>query len=146
MKLYSLLLAFAMTIGAVSCSSETTTHDASQIPEKARDLISQNFTSAISLVQTEKQMGQVHEYEVTLTNGTEISFNGSGEWESIDTPAGTPVPAGLVPTAIARYVAEKHAGAFIVGIEKNKKGFEIELSNNVDIYFDATGNFLKYGD
>lgn len=144
MKLIALFAACALALGATACSSESISHDATQIPAKARNLISSNFTSAISLVETEKNLGSVHEYEVTLTDGTEITFNGGGEWESIDTPAGTPVPAGLVPTAIAEYVEQKHAGAFIIGIEKNKKGYEIELSNRVEIQFDAAGNFMNY--
>lgn len=89
-------------------------------------------------------MGKVTEYEVTLTNGSQIEFDHSGEWKSVDTPNNIPVPAGLLPTAISKFVASKHAGAFIVGIEKEKKGYEVELSNGVEIQFDGLGNFVKY--
>lgn len=144
MKLHVILAACAIALASVACTSEKVSHDATRIPAEARDLIASNFTSAISVVEEETSLGKVKEYEVVLTDGTEISFNGSGEWKSIDTPNNVPVPAGLVPTAIAKYVAEKHAGAFIVGIEKDKKGFEVELSNNVELQFDPAGNFLKY--
>ena len=144
MKLHKLIPGLVMALCLTACASETTTHDATQLPQKARDLIAQNFNSAISLVEIEKSMGSVSEYEVTLTDGCEISFKGDGEWKSIETPPTMAVPEGLVPTNIAKYVAEKHAGAFIDGIEKNKHGFEIELSNNIEIQFDSAGNFLKY--
>lgn len=144
MKLHALLAVLAITLGATACSSETVTHDAGILPGKARTLISQNFTSAISLVEEEKSMGSVKEYEVTLADGSEISFTADGEWKSIDTPNNRPIPAGLVPTAIAKYVASKHAGAFIVGLEKKKNGYEVELSNGVDMEFDSIGNFVKY--
>lgn len=144
MKTHAFLAACLLTLGMASCSSETTTHDASILPAKARDLISQNFTSAISVIETEKSLGKTHEYEVVLTDGTQIEFNGDGEWKSVDTPNNLPIPQGMVPTAIARFVAEKHAGAYIVGIDKNKKGYEVELSNEVEIQFDAGGNFLSY--
>lgn len=144
MKLHVILAACALAIGCGACSSETVSHDASQLPLKAREIISQNFTSAVSVVETEKRMGSIKEYEVVLTDGTEIQFNSGGEWESIDTPNNRPIPTGLIPTSIARFVAEKHNGAYIVGLEKNKKGYEVELSNEVDIQFDAGGNFLKY--
>lgn len=144
MKLHTFIAACALALGMGACASETVTHDASQLPAEARDVISRNFTSAISLIETEKSMGSVSEYEVTLTDGSEITFKGNGEWKSIDTPNNIAVPAGLVPTAIAKYVAEKHAGALIVGIEKNKKGYEIELSNNVEMNFDTAGNFVSY--
>lgn len=144
MKLHAIMAACLLAFGAASCSSETITHDATELPQSARDAISRNFSSAISLVEIEKSMGSVKEYEVTLTDGSEISFDGNGEWKSVDTPANIPVPAGLVPTSIAKFVAEKHAGAIIIGLEKDKKGYEVELSNDLEIQFDPAGNFLKY--
>lgn len=133
-----------LALGLSACSSKDVSHDATRLPSKARDVISQNFTSAISLIEEEKDFGKVTEYEVTLTDGSEITFNSGGEWTSVNTPNNIPVPAGLVPTAISTYVAEKHAGALIVGIEKDKKGFEVELSNDLDLQFDSSGNFMKY--
>lgn len=144
MKLHTIVAALALTVGISACSSKDITHDAGQLPVKVRDLISQNFTSAVSLVEIEKDYGKVSEYEVTLTDGSEISFYPNGEWKSVDTPTNKAVPAGLVPTSIANFVKDKHAGALIVGIEKEKKGYEVELSNGVDILFDLTGNFVKY--
>lgn len=144
MKIHSILAALVLSVGLASCSTETVSHDVSVLPQKARTLISQNFTSGVSLVEIEKSAGSVKEYEVTLTNGSEISFTGGGEWKSIDTPNNIPVPQGLVPTSINKYVEEKHAGVYIVGIEKDNKGFEVDLSNGVEIEFDSMGNFIKY--
>lgn len=145
MKTLKLLFAAAvLMIGLSACTSENVTHDATVIPKNARDIISQNFTSAISVVKEEKSMGSVSEYEVTLTDGTDISFNANGDWKSVETPVSRAVPEGLIPTAISRYVKEKHAGAYIDGIEKNKKGYEVDLSNGVDIQFDSSGNFVSY--
>lgn len=147
MKLHAIVLAAAavlMSTGMSACASESVSHDANELPAKARNLISQNFTSAVSVIDIEKSMGSVKEYEVVLSDGIEISFTGSGEWKSIDTPNNVPVPEGLVPTSIARFVAEKHAGAFVVGLEKEKNGFDVTLSNGLKIEFDQGGNFIKY--
>lgn len=144
MKLHRIIAVCLLAVGLGACSSEAVSHDASQIPEKARQTISQNFTSAISVVKTEKDMGRIDEYEVVLTDGTEIEFEANGDWKNINTPNNIAIPSGLIPTAIAGYVAEKHAGALIVGIEKEKKGYDVELSNGVDIQFDLQGNFVKY--
>lgn len=137
-------MACALATSLCACSSETVSHDATQLPEKARDLISQNFNSAISVVEVEKKFGKVDEYEVVLTDGAEISFTSGGEWKSVDTPNNRPIPSGLIPTSIVGFVTEKHNGAYIVGIEKNKKGYEVELSNGVEIQFDNAGNFMSY--
>lgn len=144
MKLHVLLTAAVLTLGMTACASETITHDAAELPEKAHNIITQNFSSAISVIKVEKSMGKVKEYEVTLTDGSVIEFNGDCEWESVMTPPNIPVPEGLVPTNIAKFVAEKHAGTFIDGIERDKKGFEVDLSNQVEIHFDPSGNFISY--
>ena len=144
MKRYIIVATGLLALLFTACSQESITHQADNLPAKARDIISANFTSAVSLVEEEKDFGKTTEYEVTLTDGSELKFNSSGEWISIDTPNNRSVPSGLIPTAIAKYVVSKHAGASIVGIEKEKKGYEIELSNGVEISFDKGGNFLKY--
>lgn len=144
MKIHVIISSMILGVALMSCSSESISHDASKLPAKARDLISQNFNSAVSMVETEKSVGKVKEYEVILTDGVQVTFSGDGEWKSVDTPNNIPVPHGLVPTSISEFVAQKHAGAYIVGIEKNKKGFEVELSNGVDMQFDTAGVFMKY--
>lgn len=144
MKTRPFITAAFMAIALCACSSEKVSHDASHLPAEARDMIARNFNSAISIVETEEGFGKTLEYEVILTDGAEITFTKNGEWKSIETPNNRAIPEGLVPTAIAGFIAEKHAGAYIVGIEKNKKGYEIELSNGVDMQFDKAGNFLNY--
>ena len=147
MKLHSFLALATATLFSASiaaCSSDNVSHDANTLPSKAHEILSQNFNSAISLVNEEKDFGKVSEYEVTLSDGTEVTFTSSGEWKSVDTPNNLSVPSGMVPTAISRYVREKHAGALIVGIEKEKNGFDVELSNGIDMKFDQSGNFVSY--
>lgn len=136
----ALLLAGSLT----ACSSEEVSHDATSLPTQAAELIQRNFTAGVSLVKTEKNFGKTSEYEVTLTDGSEISFNGSGDWESIETPNNIPVPSGVVPTNIATFIREKQAGTYIVGIEKEKHGYDVNLSNGLELKFDLSGNFLSY--
>lgn len=144
MKLHRIALALACLSLLAGCEKETTSHNASDIPGKAREILSQNFKSGVSLVETETSGLGSKEYEVTLTDGSEITFNHSGDWESIDTPNDGAVPAGLVPTAIANYINAKHKGVSIVGISKEKHGFDVELSNGLEIQFDKEGNFIKF--
>ena len=144
MKIYTLAFCFATMFGVAACGNETVSHDVSTLPVKARTTIQQNFDAAITLVKTETEGIGDKEYEVTLSDGSEVTFNGAGEWENIERPANLAVPVGLIPTAITNFVNEKHAGALIIGIEKDKKGYDIDLSNGLEIQFDKTGNFVKY--
>lgn len=143
MKLKSLITALSFCVIITACSKTEVSHNANVLPEKARTVLSQNFTSAITLVKTTSSVASSKEYEVTLANGTEIEFKGNGEWTSVETPSNVAVPSGLVPTAISNYVKTKHAGAIIVGIEKEKKGYSIDLSNDIELNFDQEGNFLS---
>ena len=84
-----------------------------------------------------------HEYEVKLTDGTEITFNLAFEWKSIDCDESSVygvVPAELVPEQIAAYIATNYPNQHIDKIEKKANGWEIELSNGVEIEFDSDFN------
>ncbi|WP_369695841.1 PepSY-like domain-containing protein [uncultured Duncaniella sp.] len=48
--------------------------------------------------------------------------------------------------AIATYVKQNHKGSRIIGIEKKRNGYEIELSNDLDLEFDKQGNFIRFDD
>ncbi|MDE7160186.1 MAG: PepSY-like domain-containing protein [Muribaculaceae bacterium] len=37
-----------------------------------------------------------------------------------------------------------HKGASIVGIEKERYGYEVELSNGIEMRFDKQGRFVRY--
>lgn len=144
MKKTLLTLASVLLLTFTACSSENYSHDAQTLPEKAQSMISQYFKSAISVVKEEKEAFSGKEYEVVLSNGCEITFDGNGEWKNIETPVNLSVPEALILPSISNYVVNHHKGATIVGIEKNKKGYEVELSNGVEIQFNQEGGFLQY--
>lgn len=144
MKKIALLMSIVLSLGFIQCNSETYEHNVDSLPDKAKMMISNYFDSAVSLVKVEKSTFGQKEYEVILTDGTQISFNHSGEWDEIDTPNNIAVPSAIIPTNIKSFVAEKHSGAIIVGLDKSKKGYSVELSNGNEIEFNQDGGFLKY--
>ena len=56
------------------------------------------------------------------------------------------VPAALVPEAIAKLMATNYPNAKIAQIEKRGSGYEIELSDDREMLFDASGNMIMAGD
>lgn len=93
------------------------------------------------------------DYEVTLNDYTKIDFNGSlfgkPEWEEVDCRhAATPtmVPSALVPAEIANYVSRLHNDLPIVKLSKKNRGWEIALSNGVEIEFDKRFNVVEFDD
>ncbi len=140
--LFILSLIVAVTIGAQA--RDTYAHDDSVLPEAAKATLSQNFKSKVSLVKIEKELGRIDEYEVILTDGTEVSFDRNGNWKNVETSASKAVPSSLVPAGVSEYVKKNHPGTKIVGLEKERKGYEVELSNGIDMKFDLSGAFLRY--
>lgn len=137
-----LVMVFAVTFGV--SAGDTYAHDASVLPKAAQTVIRNNCKGKVSVVKIEKTLGYITEYEVVLTDGTEISFDRDGNWSDVETANSKSVPSGFVPTAISNFVKKNHAGTRIVGIEKERSGYEIELSNGIDIKFDKKGAFTRY--
>ena len=91
-----------------------------------------------------------NEYEVELTDNTDIDFNLSFEWKKIDCDDSNiygSVPTELVPVQITDYVTANFPGKHIDSIEKKHNGgWEIELSNGLEITFDANFNVIEIDD
>ena len=84
-------------------------------------------------------------YEVRLNNGTEVNFDANGTWDKVDC-YNSPVPAHLIPAAIANYVKSNFAGAHIKKIDKERYGYEVELSNDLDLKFNRQGMLIEIDD
>jgi len=87
------------------------------------------------------------EYEVLLSDGTKVEFNKKSEWKQIDCEhSATAVPAGLVPEQIATYAKNNFAGQAITKIKKERKGWEIELNNNLEVKFNKNFKVTEIDD
>jgi hypothetical protein len=89
------------------------------------------------------------EYEVKLSDGTEIEFTRKGEWKSIDCKHSniyTSVPEALIPVEIANYVKTNFTDEDIIKIDKDRREWEIELSNRLEIKFDKKFRVLEFDD
>ena len=139
-------IAFALlaivSIGFASCSNETTSPYMSQLPTPVQSVINDNFSAQVLSATTEANTFGIDEYEIILADGTKVSFAGE-EWDEVEVPAGQSVPDYFVIEPIRVYVSEKMPDQTIVKIERNKKGYEIELSNKMEINFDNNGAFIS---
>lgn len=141
------LFIMALIAGIFTASArDNYSHDASILPTAAQTEIKNNFKAAISHIKVEKDWGRVSEYDVVLTDGTEITYDKDGNWKDVEVRIGKSVPAAYVPDAIRAYVSQNQKKATIVGIERNRSGYEVELSNGVEMKFSAEGKFIKYSD
>lgn len=113
----------------------------SQLPQQAQTFLNSHFKGGkIAMVTAEREwLGQ--EYKVVFVNGDKIEFDSKGNWENIECKHST-VPKGAVPTAISKYLDETFPGSQVKEIDLDKRGYDVELTNGMDIKFDK--NFLVY--
>lgn len=140
-----ILLMMVMIAGMLSASArDTYSHDVNILPAAARATIKNNFKSEVSHIKIEKDWGRVSEYDVVLTDGSEITFDRNGNWKTVEVRRNASVPSVFIPSAIATYIKQNQNNVAIIGIEKKRSGYEVELSNGVDMVFNSHGKFLKY--
>lgn len=138
--LFALLAVFS--IGIASCSNETTTNDMSQLPAKVQTSIKDNFKANVLSATTEKNTFGDDEYEVVLSDGSKVKYEGD-EWEEVSVPTGGTVPESFISAPIREYLAANQPTATVVKIERDKKGYEVTLSNGLELKFDLAGKFVK---
>jgi len=141
-----IIAAMASVVVCMSaCAEKTQLVKFNELPQKAQTFIETYFNAAdISFVKMEKD-GLHNDYDVRMTDGTEIDFDHDGSLEQVDCNTKA-VPAGIVPEKITTYVAEHFAGAFIVKYEIDRRELKVELNNSLDLEFDKQGNFLRVED
>ena len=143
MKIFTRILAAIFLAAAlISCSDKLVPAD--QLPAAAHSFIQQYFPG-IPISYVKKDAGLKTSFEVVLTDGTEIDFDGKGEWDSVDCRRSA-VPEALVPAAIGGYVQTNFTGQMIVKIDKELYGYEIELGSGLDLKFDNNGKLIRIDD
>ncbi|WP_052081912.1 PepSY-like domain-containing protein [Porphyromonas macacae] len=118
--------------------------DLSKLPSTARKFIRTYFNEAdVVSVEVDNDKGK-KSYEVRMRNGFELEFDQNGEWKEVD-GGRLAIPKGIVPAKIEQFVSKKHPNISIVQISRNRRHYEVELANGIEIKFDAkTFKFIGY--
>lgn len=121
-----------------SCDDEKKI-DFGDLPSEARSFIENYFPGAdiLSIVQ-EKEDGR-KEYQVKLSNGTDMEFDEDGEWTNIECYF-SPLPTGILPANVITKVEELHPEAYINGVEKELGGYVVEVTDADGIDWDMRFN------
>lgn len=144
MKKLLLTLIIAVAGVFVVMAGGRASRDINILPQAARTLLDKQFKADVSLIKTDKSLGRVSEYEVILTDGTEVTFDRAGNWREVEVGRGREVPKYFTPDALRSYVRKNHSSARIESVERKGSGYEVELSDGTDLRFDASGTFLRY--
>ena len=141
-KIFSFLI-LGMFFAITACADrEVISQNVNDLPQAARTTLTQHFAAVkLSYIKIEKESLRGTTYEVRLDDGAEIKFNTQGERTEVERK-GAGVPAGFVPKSIADYVQKSYPGCVVTKIEKARKGYEVELSNDLDLRFNKSGKLV----
>lgn len=107
--------------------------------------VTQHFPNAT----VQMMMPDEDDIDVVLNDYTKIEFRLNNEWKKVDcehSTTFTAVPATLVPEQITAYVTSNFPGAIIKKLEKNFRGWEIELNNGLELKFNSNFKVMEIDD
>ncbi len=145
MAIRTLLCVMALSLASVFTAAalpfDKYTIDRSELPQEAQEFLSTHFPKGkVSMIKVDKHLLKKTDYDVKLVNGTKIEFSNAGKWTSVDCKTKA-VPDALIIKAIQRYLKKNFADEKVVKIEKKASGYELELSDGVELKFDRLGTF-----
>ncbi|MBE8714543.1 PepSY-like domain-containing protein [Sphingobacterium hungaricum] len=132
---------------ATAPASSVNSHEESTqgLPEKATSLVKEHFgAQEIKTVQkfnAPRPSGTL--YEVKLADQTELDFDINGEWIEIDGHQDNPISISYLNPSILTYLTTNYPNIGVLTVERTQKGFELELANDTDLYFDSNGVFQR---
>lgn len=137
LKAWMLILISALFIHVPALADKDVPISVNQLPAAAQQVLTKHFAGVkVSLAKMESGIIE-KSYDVILTNGTRLEFDRNGNWTEISCK-GSAVPAALVPTAIAKYVQSNYPGTAILKIERDRRTYEIDLANGVEVTFNKS--------
>jgi hypothetical protein len=108
-----------------------------QLPQASQQFIKKHFANKeISIVVVESGIIEKN-YDVIFANGDKVEFDGKGEWTNVDCEYSA-VPVAVIPAAIKAYVDKHYPDAKVKQIEKDRREYDVELTNGWDIKFDKS--------
>ena len=145
MKKILLSVLAVATLAVTPTMAEDVAISAHKLPGEAQKFLKTHYANNKVVTAVHDKDITDNDYTVVLDDGTKIEFDASGKWESVKSRSGK-IAAGIVPDKIAGYVAEHYPSIGIEKIERKRYGYEVELTNDLDMKFGSDGRFLGLDD
>lgn len=141
MKKLLFLLVCLFTLNGVAKADNDKPIQVNQMPQTAQQFIKQHFSDQkIAMAKMESGFFD-KSYKAIFTNGNKVEFDKSGNWKEVDCKYNA-VPAAIIPLTIRNYVKTNYPEAKVLKIEKDKKDYELKLSNRIELKFDLQFNLI----
>lgn len=116
-----------------------------QLPSASSLFIKKHFDDSVSIISVLQNMDL--DYEVTLSDGTELSFDRRGEWQELDAKRDN-LPKSiknLLPQNSIEYISNNYPDKKIRKIEIKRYGYRIRLNKPaaVELKFSKNGTLIE---
>lgn len=138
MKQIGYLLMAIISLMPLDISARNKIIPAENLPQSAKAFIAENYKGQ-KILRIEKDWNS---YDCILSNGTKIEFTKKGVWEEVEHN----LTDAIVPKAIQNYVKTNFPNNAIEKIEKERYGYDIELTNDISMKFNKQGTFIRMKD
>jgi hypothetical protein len=108
-----------------------------KLPKDAKQFISTYFAGESVALSKMDYEGVKKNYEVVFINGGKVDFDSNGNWKDVEIATG--VPAEIIPSFATNYVQANFAGQIVVQIDRDRRYYELKLSNGVELKFNKDG-------
>lgn len=136
-------------LAALMCMMVSTAAFADDIPIPVEQLpaVSKNYVynhfKGRSIVYAERDWDS---YECRLDDGTKIEFWRDGSLKKIETYSTGNMPGDCMSESIGAYVNGHFPGCVVTKIERKYYGYEVELSNDIELKFNHRGVLIDVDD
>jgi len=125
----------------IACADNEKPIQVDQLPVNAQQFIKKHFGDRkVAIVKMETEL-MSKSYEVIFSNGDNIDFDGDGAWKEVNCKLSS-VPTAIIPAQIMAYIQKNYPGETVKKIEKDRREYEVKLSNRVELSFDLKFNLI----
>jgi len=140
-KMMFILLAFVMTMSMPVMSDNDRVITFDQLPPPAQAMLKQHFGDKVPLVITADRS----DFNVMYQSGEKVEFDKKGNWREIECKRSS-VPEALVPEQIKAAVKKSFPGTTIQKIDRDRRGYDVELDNGLDLEFNKKFQMVEIDD
>ena len=143
----ALVLCCPVTTSCASCTdgSYTTNTNPAKLPQAAQAVLNKHFAGKEILLTKQDREWTRRYYDVIFVDGSKIEFDSNGQWTEIDCLQGA-VPDALVPQQILTFVKKKFPNCQITQIDRDRRGYDVDLSNGLEIEFNKNFQVIDIDD